>query len=91
MSIEKVCFALNQKQLDPSEQLALIIICDAHSDYFLRADAINTVFCRTSLNERQVIKAVDALHAKGMTFEDNTVRDSHAPNEIPYRVKKLKS
>lgn len=61
MSMKELGFALDQHQLEPNEQLALIIISDAFYQYFTRGDAIRSVMNRTSLTQDESREIVDAL------------------------------
>lgn len=65
MGLIQLSFALVQYQLDPFEQLALIIVSDKCDEIFTRDEAIETVESMTSLTWQQATKTIDSLINKG--------------------------
>lgn len=61
MSSETTAFAIEQRQLDSVDQLALIIISDCCGDEFTFIDALEALEKHTSLDEGEAMNAFHML------------------------------
>lgn len=74
MSTTELAFALDQSKLEPTEQLALIIVADNYAEYFDLKDAVLCITKRTSLSGLDATKVVDSLVKKRVIRESTYKR-----------------